>query len=193
MMKQYLKQILSVASLFFCTLFPISAKHLKFNEANCLEVVLLDNLGISDVERAGIDVMLYGDSLHSKYLNVNPYSYFDLDGKRYVLDIKNIIIPESKFIYSNTIFLEIYDSITFPDTNENYTDVILYDIPALNKVSSLNKKYSITRNFTYNDKLYRIKAINKDLWDKYSNNLISILDIFFGVHDDFNNYINQGE
>ena len=191
MMKQYLKQILFVASLFFCTLFPISAKHLKFKEANCLEVILLDKLGISGVERAGIDVMLYGHSLHSKCLN--PDQYFGLDGKQYNLNIKNIIIPESEFVYNNTIFLEIYDSITFPDTNKNYTDVILYDIPALNKVSSLNKKYSITRNFTYNDKLYRIKAINKDLWNKYSNNFISILDDFFDVHDYFNNYINQGE
>ena len=170
-MKQYLKQILSIVSLFFCTLFPISAKYLKFNEADCLEVILLDNLGKSNIEIAGIDVMLYDNSLHSKCLN--PHQCFDLDGKKYILDINNIIISKSKFNYNSITFLEIHNSTTFQDANKNYTDVILYDIPALNKVSNLNKKYSIMRTFTYNDKLYRIKAINKDVWDKYSQQCFS--------------------
>ena len=185
-MKQCLKQILSIVSLFFCTLFPISAKYLKFKEADCLEVILSDNLGKSNVKTEDIDVMLYDNSLHSKCLN--PHQCFDLDGKKYILDINNIIISKSKFKYNNITFLEIHSSTTFQDENKNYTDVILYDIPVLNKVSDLNKKYYIMKNFTYNDKLYRIKAINKDIWDKYSSQCCSsILDNPYLIQKYFDN------
>ena len=200
MVKSYLKKVFSIVSLACITLSTASAKHFTTNNMEFMEVVSVEKSSFNP-KKSPIDVVICQFKSDNELPPKIDNDFF-YNNKKY--SIKNLKILENKFEIDGLTYLEVQDLDTLLMKRLS-TDVILYDIKFLSNATS-NVSFGerntlvIPKYFKYNDKLYRVKAINKDIVDEcYKRNIkiktiqheqnvepfLKVLNKFYDLYDMF--------
>lgn len=171
MIKSYLKKVFSIASLACMTLSTASAKHFTTNNMEFMEVVSVEKSSFNP-KKSPIDVVICKFNSDKK-LPPKIDNDFVYNNKKY--SIKNLKILENKFEIDGLTYLEVQDLDTLHMARLS-TDVILYDAECLfNNIDiNLPNKLTIPKYFEHNNKLYRVKAINKDITDECREKKVKI-------------------
>ena len=162
MIKKCLTKIILAASIFSSTLLPASAKKFTIDNIDFMEIVSLNDIS---------NVVILKSSPNTKLPIINNTVFYD--NKEYLLsDLK--VISENKLKINGITYLEVQD----PTNKSKYvTDVIIDNCDLeIDKVDPKCKynKWIIAKSFTNKDKVYRVKAINKDIVEKFYEKNIKI-------------------